>query len=161
MIEKNLMGHHWTDDELLGRLYGLAPAGEPRAEAHLANCEDCRARWAALMERRAAVVAPPPYDESRLRAQRSSIWARIERQPANPFWRALPVAATALLVVVGIMLHAPSPAPVESTVAAVQAQHLSDEQLMAEIYSVIDEETPGPVQPIRALFAAGEGVEVQ
>jgi hypothetical protein len=152
---------HWTDDELLGRLYGLAPAGNPRADAHLAACESCRGRWASLMERRAAVLVPPVADEQRLRAQREAVWARIERRPSNAFWRAVPVAATALLLVVGVALHVPAPAPVENTVASVQAQHMSDEQLMADIYSVIDEETPGPVQPIRALFASGEGIEVQ
>ena len=75
-------------------------------------------------------------------------------------WRAMPVAATALMLFVGVALHrtpAPGIAPVE--VAAVQT--VSDTQLFTELASVVNQESPRAADPIQGLFSGDATREAQ
>lgn len=155
----NTNGSHWTDEELLQRVYGLETAAPA---AHLEECAHCAARWSALQRKRQAMVAQAPASEAqedRLRAQRQAIWKRIE-QPGRPLlWRAMPVAATALLLVIGISLQPPAPVPGNVQISSVK--EISDEQLFTELASMANQEAPRASDPIRGLFAETSGVEAQ
>jgi hypothetical protein len=151
---------HWTDNDLLDRLYGLDPA-PGLTPAHLDTCPGCGVRWQALENRRAAVVAPAPPSpdvEQRLRAQRQTIFARIEHPRRALLWRAVPAGAAAFMLFAGIALHQPVPLTPRTEVAAVS---VSDEQLFTEIASVVNRDTPRAADNIRGLFSESSSQEAQ
>jgi len=148
---------HWTDEDLLVRLYGLDPP-EGLETAHLDSCQECNSRWLSLESRRRQVLTAPPVSEDRLRAQRQAVFARIEGpRRSAPLWGLIPAAATALLLVAGVALNERPLAP-EPRQAAISA---SDRELLREIASMVNEETPRAADPIRGLFAEDAGMEVQ
>lgn len=163
MNSDNHNSPHWSESDLISRLYGLEPA-EGRSAAHLTECRDCGERWQALQLRRRTVVdaAPTPSEglEERLRAQRQAVWARIEHPRRNLIWRMLPATATALMIFAGVALHQTKPpaAPVQT------AAMVSDAQFFNEIASVVNQETPRAADPLQGLFdntAAPAPVEAQ
>ncbi|MBN9661898.1 MAG: hypothetical protein J0H49_27125 [Acidobacteria bacterium] len=163
MNSDNQNSPHWSESDLISRLYGLEPA-ENRSAGHLAECGACAERWQALQLRRRSVVemAPGTSDrlEERLRAQRQAVWARIEHPRQNLIWRMLPAAATALMIFAGVALHQTKPpaAPVQ------QASAVSDAQFFNEIASVVNQETPRAADPLQGLFdstVAPAAVEAQ
>jgi len=131
---------HWTDDELIGRIYGLGPG-----DGHLAECEECAGRWRALQAARRLVLDPPPAPEEFLAGQRRAIHGRLEHPVWRPAWLQLAPAAvaTAAVVVLAVVLHRPAPAPEPG---------LSDAELFAEVYSMVQSDESLAVQPIRAMF---------
>jgi hypothetical protein len=143
---------HWSGEDLLDKLYGL----EPRPAAHpLESCPECGARWQALLARRQAVLAVPAVPESRLRAQRAAVFARLETVRRGWIWRAVPATAVALVLAAGVSLHAPRPTPPAREMADAG---LSDAQLFSEIALLSQQETPAAAEPLRALFSeAAEG----
>ncbi|MBI5282717.1 MAG: hypothetical protein HY858_13615 [Candidatus Solibacter usitatus] len=151
---------HWNDDDLLDRVYGLDPA-PGLCLAHLDACPDCSARWQALELRRSAVTASQPLTpaaEQRLRNQRVAVFNRVERPRLAWIWRAVPAGAAAFLFFIGIALHRPAPQPPATQVASVT---LTDEQLFAEIASVVNQDAPRAADPIRGLFAENSSKEAQ
>ncbi len=96
------MGHtHWTEDELLDRLYGLAGDGDEAA------CPACRTRWEELMRRRERLGEPPTLPAAFLAAQRRAIWERIEQRPRVWRWRLVPVLP--VLLAAAFFLQPPAP----------------------------------------------------
>lgn len=148
---------HWSEAQLLERLYGLdTPPG--LSETHLSECPDCAARWSALQASRAAVLeAPPPaWSAERLRAQRAAVFARLEQPRTRTWWALAP--ATALLLVMGVMLQTPAPR-VETQTAAVLTQ--SDRELFNDIAALMEEDAPRATDTFRGLFDTGVYGEVQ
>jgi hypothetical protein len=154
----NTNGSHWTDEELLQRVYGL----EAGSEAHLRECAECSARWSELERKRLVMTAPGKSSDAlelKLREQRQAIWNRIE-QPRRPlWWRAVPVAAMALMLVIGVSLQQPAPSPANVQVSTVK--EMSDEQLFSELATVANQVSPLASDPIRGLFNENAGVEAQ
>lgn len=161
-MNENLHHMHWTDDELLDRLYGLdAPAG--KEVSHLENCSDCSGRWRRLeAARERGLNAMAPVDESRLRRQREAVWRRVDEARRPWLWRAVPAAATAMMLMVGVAMNQhPAPEIPLQTMAAVQPAELaqSDDQFFQEIASVANAEEPSSAAAIRNLFdVSQEGV---
>lgn len=150
---------HWSDDRMLERLYGLDPP--PGLDgSHLDSCPECAPRWQALQAARAQVTQSPApaISEDRLRAQRVAVFDRLEHPARQGLLRFAPVAATALLLVMGIALHTPRPV-VEQQTAAVLTQ--SDRELFSEIAVLVEEDTPRATDAFRGLFDGNEGQEVQ
>ncbi|WP_321474293.1 hypothetical protein [uncultured Paludibaculum sp.] len=154
---------HWTESDLIGRLYGVEPE-EGRSERHLAECPECGNRWTALQANRRSVLAesPAPSEalEERLRLQRQAVWARIEQPRARLLWKMIPVTATAFMIFVGLALHQ-TKQPVAPSQLSAQA---SDAQFFNEMASVVNQETPRAADPLQGLFegsAAGTAVEAQ
>lgn len=150
---------HWTENDMLDRLYGLDPAPE-LALSHFDACAECASRWQALELRRAVVVAPPMPSaalDEKLREQRHAVWARIEGSNRSLLWRAAPAAATACMLLAGIILQQPQPTePVRQMAATV-----SDEQFFTDIASLVNQDSPRATDPIRGLFAENSPVEAQ
>ncbi len=144
---------HWTDDELLDRLY--VSGGE-------CDCAECAARWRTLTERRAGLLEQSraaELSDQRLREQRAAIWKRIETPRRPLVWRAVPAAATALVLLFGVALNQPAPR-VNTPVTTATAQ-ISDEQLMTEVASLLNQDTPRAADPMRALFSETSATEVR
>lgn len=151
---------HWTESDLIDRLYGMA-VPEGLTARHLDECPECAQSWAALAVRRGVVLAAPgQISDERLRAQRQAIWARIEQPRPAMIWRVMPAAATALLLFLGIALHQ-APAPRIEPAEVTATQTVSDAQLFTEIASVVNRDSPGAVDPIRGLFSSDTTVEAQ
>jgi len=155
----NMNTRHWNDNDLLDLLYGLdlAPG---LSLAHFHSCTDCSARWQALELRRSAITVPPPLSsaaEQRLRDQRVAVLDRIGQSRAW-IWRAVPAGAAAFLFFIGIALHQPAPQIPATQVASV---NVTDEQLFAEIASVVDQDAPRATDSIRGLFSENSSKEAQ
>jgi len=150
------MKQHFSNDELLDRMYGLGESGVP----HLAECEECSSRLQALERRRVEVVAAndAPVSNEFLLSQRRAIYARLDQAPSTPARWAPAALAVAFLLVMSVFLarphlayrpvHSPAPAPLVE---------LSDEQLFSDLYSMEQSVEPRAAAPIHALFEASEG----
>jgi hypothetical protein len=131
---------HWSNDDLLQRLYGLRPD-----DPHLAECEDCRRRWLALGEARRHALAEPEIAADVLERQRREVYRRLGENDFPMAWRPLaPVLAMAALFVLGTVLLRPVPEP--------QPSLASDTQFFAEIDSELSSAEPRAAEPIHALF---------
>jgi len=136
------MNRHWTEEELIGSLYGAGPT-----DGHLDHCGECRRGFADLRQRRALVLEQPPeVTDEFLSAQRRAIYQRLE-QPARPVWNSMlsPVFGVAAAVVLALVVSRPAPEP-EPTLAS------SDAQFYQEIYSVLESNEPRAATPIHGLF---------
>ena len=135
------MSKHFSDEDLIDRLYEVG-----REDSHLEQCEDCRRRWLRLLTLRREVLEPPKIPEELLAAQRRSIYRRLEAESGSTWWlRPAPALAAAAVVVLGILLSRPTPAP-QPTLAA------NDTQFFTEIYSMVENAEPMAVAPIHGLF---------
>jgi hypothetical protein len=132
---------HFSDDELLHRLYGI---GE-RADHDLERCVTCSARWNSLCEARAAELSrmQAEKDESFFSQQRRAVLSQIESK-ARRSWLPGPVPAfaTAMVCLIATLLYQPAPQPVE----------ISDAQFFAEVYSAAEWNEPRAAAPIENLF---------
>ncbi len=126
---------HYTDDELLDRLYEVGPQ-----DRHLEACPRCRARWETLLDRRREVLDTPPETEA---------WASRTRvslvEPTGAPARLAPVMALVALVLLALALNRPA-APPAQVVAA------SDAQLLSEVYLTIQNDEPRAAAAVHALF---------
>lgn len=138
------MNSHWSDEDLLDRLYGVG-----REDGHLEHCEHCLRRWQQLQLRRSEVLRQPELSQELLISQRNQIRAGLEsgRRPALAF-RLAPTLATLSVVVLGVVLSRPAPDPVPS----LAANAYSDSQFYTEIYGMVESTEPTVAEPIYALF---------
>ncbi|HEY3443054.1 MAG TPA: hypothetical protein VGK29_20000 [Paludibaculum sp.] len=151
---------HWNESDLINQLYGVEPAVGLHME-HLSDCPECAQVWATLLTRRGVVLsAPAQVSDEQLRTQRQAIWARIEQPQRAMLWRAMPVAATALLLFVGVALHQ-APVPRMEPVEVASAQTVSDTQLFTELASVVNQDSPRAADSIQGLFAGDATTEAQ
>lgn len=132
---------HWSDDELIARLYGAGPE-----DGHLEECIECARRWQNLLTARERFLAEPDVHPAFFEAQRARFRARLERPQAPGSWRltAAPVAATAAMLILALLLSRPAPAPQPNMAS-------TDPHVFAEVYSLVESE-PEAVTPIYALF---------
>jgi hypothetical protein len=144
---------HYTDDELIGRLYGL-----DRGDGHLDLCGECKARLAEMKQRQSLATSHEPrLTPGFLAEQRHAVWARIEK-PAAPhlFWRTASAFAGMAVLVIAFLAYHPTPnAPAPQPSASVAAS-VSDEELYADISTVVNTPEPLAATPIRGLFEEKE-----
>ena len=137
------MGKHYSNEDLINRLYGIG-----RSDSHVEQCEDCRARWEQLLERRREIMEPPEVPAEFLAAQRREVYRRLESNRSWWAWRLGPALATVSVLVLGIVLSRPVPAP-EPTLAV---NTNGDAEFFAEIYSMVESTEPWAAEPIYGLF---------
>ena len=145
------MSRHLTNDELLGRLYGI---GDPSLEPHARECPECAQRYQALERRRAEAAVEPSISTSALAAQRRAIYARID-SCIRTQTRWAPALAAGVLLVAGVVLYRPLVRIADRPAPAVHAE-ISDEQLFAEVYTIEESVEPRVAAPIQELFQAAE-----
>ena len=136
---------HWSDDELLDRLYGVG-----REDDHLNHCGDCRQRWMELEETRRNSLGVPELPAQFLTEQRQRIWKRIDSPSVNWWRQPLAPAAMALMLAMSVWLQFPSPAP-QPTVAQ-SRQNVSDSMLFEEVFQQVEQTQPDSLAPVQALF---------
>ena len=151
---------HWDDAAMLERIY-LAESASTDAEAHLAACGACAARWAELVARRSEFVARLAESEvspEALQRQRQAIWSRIERPAKSGVRQWAPAGAMALMLGLGILLSRPVQLPPDLPAHVVKApvQDVSDDQLFKELAVLSSPEQLRAAEPVRGLFEASE-----
>ena len=149
---------HWADEDLLRRLYGLAPESGA-SDAHLTSCAECYERWGALLLARAETLSEAGaclVPEDRIVEQRKALWARIDHPRRFSKWA--PVAATAMMLAAGIvLLHPGQPLPERDlragsrTVSSATAS-ISDAELFSDLSAMASSAPPRAIEPIRGLF---------
>lgn len=127
---------HWTEEDFISRLYGMAVAGED----HLSACAECRTRLEELRLRRELLIQPPDVSHDFLSAQRRAIYSRLERS-RNPLLKWGPAFAAMVVLTAGFFAYRHDSRPANS-----------DEAVIAEIYSMEQSAEPAVAQPIQALF---------
>jgi len=153
-------GLHWGDGELLDKLYGMAPENGA-FDQHLAACTACSGRWEALQLVRAEILREAGaglVPEARLIGQRKALWARIDHP--SRFWLSkwAPVAATAMMLVAGlVLLHPDRPPLATNSQIGYQANtgaaaSISDAQLFSDLSMMASASAPRAAEPIRGLF---------
>ena len=133
------MNRHFSDDELLDLLYGLAGSDD-----HLENCPECAARSAAFEKRRRELAQPEPASAQFLAAQRRAIYSRLGEQPRTRMKWAPALAAVCLLVI-GFVVYRPMAVPPVHSDAA-------DAKLFSDVYSMEQSTEPQAAAPIHELF---------
>ena len=150
-------GHHWRDEDLLDRLYGLEP--ELGSEEHLRSCPQCAMRWQALEARRAELVIRPMLADEILRAQRQAIWARIENHGRVHWTRWAIPSAVAVALAMAALLYEPSsplpPRPPAEIAELAAAQPVSDKEFFDNIAAVAAKTEPQAAETVQGLFAGG------
>jgi len=141
---------HWTDEALLGLLYGLT-RGPDQDQHPVESCPDCLARLETLRTSRQAIVAGGDVSEDFLRAQRRAIYQRIENRKRAYSWSwRVPLGATAMVVALAVFLYRPAPPP------PAEPAVLSDAQFFSELAAEASGREPRAAEPIHGLFAETE-----
>ena len=130
---------HWTETDFQNWLYGLK---DP--DAHLSECQECRAQMEQLQEKRRQVIQDPEVPREFLDQQRRNIYSRLEEPPQHPWhvWRWVLSTAMLLAIVFGLTLprwHKSAPP-------------ISDEQLFSELSAMEQSAEPKAIQPMHRLF---------
>ncbi len=131
---------HWTEQDLLDKVYGIGTADE----AHLEACPECHARWLNVSQRREQLTATPEVSPLFLAAQRRAIHRRLDQPGRNPLVFAPALAAVAM-VAVGLWLH-----PFKDAAPAPQPK--IDDTVFADVYALEQSSLPAAASPVRALF---------
>ena len=134
---------HWTDDQLIDRLYGVGPV-----DGHLETCADCQARFASIETRRRQLPGDESVSDSFLAAQRRAIYSRLD-QPRR-WWQAWPMgrfAASAVMIVVlagtGVLYESHRREIAESR---------ADAQLAQDVSQMSFESESPATAPLKGLF---------
>ena len=132
---------HWSDNELIARLYGAA-----QDDGHVEQCEECTRRWRQLQAVRLSVLAEPHVPPDLLARQRRAVYLRLENPAAYP-WQIpfAPAVAVMMMILVAIVLSRPAPSPEP-------ARASSEAQLISDVYSVVQSSEPNATAPIQGLF---------
>ena len=135
------MSTHFSDEELVDRLYGIG-----RTDTHLEECERCRQRWLRLQARRRELLMAPEIPADFLAAQRRRVYQRLE-QDRDGGWahRFTPAFAALVVIALGVVLSRPAPSP-QPTLA------FNGSDFYTEIYSMVNSTEPLAAEPIHGLF---------
>ncbi len=133
---------HWTNDELIGALYGVGPAGD-----HLKSCADCRTRFEAMKSNRASIErsAELPVDSAFLAAQRRAIYQRLDR-PAQR-WKAWAAGlTTACALGASVFLYE------QNHEMKLAQERISDARLIQEVAAMANDTGASSMAPLEGLF---------
>jgi anti-sigma-K factor RskA len=145
---------HWTQEQLIGHLYGVGPQNR-----HLDACEVCSARLSAMQTSRRSIEelhnAADHLSVDLLAAQRRSIYARLDRSAhwwqTAPAWRWVSAAA-AVLIIVGGLTVVEQTRPFSEAHQNQPTAKVSDAQLAADVSQAADNSEPQATAPLQALF---------
>ena len=136
--------NHWSDEELVARLYGLGPE-----DGHLGVCDSCARRWEAIRGRYEN-LRPVGIEVSGefLASQRRAIRARLGEKRRH-FPRVLVPALATLLLAAIVIVYRPAP---ELPQPAEKVSKISDDRLFDDVFRMVSDPAPSAVGPIRSLF---------
>jgi hypothetical protein len=133
---------HYSDDELVARLFGLGTA-----DAHLDSCEFCSQRWSQFSQRHQLRHGEETEVPSELlAAQRRAIYARLGQtaRKLKPSWLPLPAAALLLVLVAFIAFRPGARKPT--------ADVISEDEALQEVFTVASRIDPASLTPVQSLF---------
>ena len=133
---------HWTDEELLLRLFDVGPTDE-----HLAACPDCSRRWESIRLRYECRPRAAEVPEKRLAVQRADILAQLQGRTRKFHLIATPaLAAFAMLLMAAWVVFKPAaPAPPA-------AETIVEDAVVEDIYQMSFSDEPEAIVPVQALF---------
>ena len=140
-----MSNHHWSDEELVARLYDVGPE-----DCHLDTCASCARRWEEIRCRHAdlrpaGIEVPSEF----LSAQKRAIHERLLQKPSSLHRVLVPVLVTILLAMTLIVYRqGPEEPPA--------VEQITDDQLFDDVFRIVSRTEPGPVGPIRSLFEEQE-----
>ncbi len=137
-----MSNNHYSDDDLVARLYGLGPA-----DAHLDSCEMCRQRWNKMLERHQLLHSTDiDVPVELLAAQRRAVYARVEQKPRKlrTAWLPLPVAALVLVLLVFTFF--------KPALHQQPADAISDDAALQDVFTVASRTDPAGLEPVQSLF---------
>ena len=144
---------HLTNDQIAGWLAGDR---DNATEQHLAGCSACRAKVQGFLGKMTAAreltELKSAHDENYWAAQRMAIAEKIAAEPARRS-RFLPFAVPALAAIVGVAVLFPREAQTPVKNDSVAQQRISDEELLAQVTSAIERDTPQALAPVDRLHA--------
>jgi hypothetical protein len=137
------MSKHWSNEDLINRLYGIGPD-----DSHLHECEECRVRWLQVQASRSIVLQEPRVAPDFLVRQREAIEHRLNSEQSHSWgFRLAPAMAALGVVVLGLVLSQPTPAP-QPTLASVSP----DSEFYTEIYAMVESSEPWVAESMYGLF---------
>jgi len=137
------MAEHWSNEDLINRLYEVSTADE----SHLSKCAECRRRWESLLARRQQVLAAPEVPSELLADQRRQVHRRLdETRSGFRHLRLAPALAALVIVIGGVALMGPAPAPEPATLAD------SNDAFFTEVYAMLESSEPAAIAPLHSLF---------
>jgi anti-sigma factor RsiW len=139
-----MQNRHWTQDELVARLFDDGPEDE-----HLTQCPECARQWGAVKERRRRLAAAVEdgVSEEKLAAQRREILSRMKRGKHRFSAFLAPAFAAAALIALAVFFFRPAPLidePVLDTVVG--------DEVMEEVFQTSSSLEPAALVPVRELF---------
>jgi hypothetical protein len=133
---------HWTDEELLLRLFDVEPADE-----HLAACPECSRRWESIRLRYQYRPCAAEVPEKKLAVQRADILARLQGGSAKfRLVAASSLAAFAMLLMATWIVFKPAATMPPAEEAIVQ------DAVVKDIYQMSFSDEPEAIVPVQALF---------
>lgn len=137
------METHLSDEQLFETLMG---AGNPRVEAHLASCPECRGRLDRLRSLTAAfrdsAHAQAEQPEGFWTRQRASAASRLSGRPAHPLTWAAAIAAAVLAAML-----IPEPRPVAPPTPPTDP----DQLLLVSVEQAVNRQVPQALAPAALL----------
>jgi anti-sigma factor RsiW len=134
---------HWTDDELLLRLFDERPADE-----HLETCVECGRRWEAIQDKyESRRETLSEISEARLAAQRIAVHARLEAKSRNSRLILAPslVALAALVLIASMVFKSASLKPLAP-------ETISGDEVFEEVFGMSLSTEPTAIGPVQSLF---------
>lgn len=146
---------HPTDDRLLDRALGrLSAAAAADLDAHLAGCAACRRRYAETQTVCTHLPVedfePSPAFDARMRARLDALDEAAAPRRRGFAWIALPVAATAVCVLL-LVLRPPDPRPEAVLEVSAEPELLADLELLESLEAVELIDVVDDLDAIRAL----------
>lgn len=154
------MSAHLSDEQFTQYLSGDENA---RAQAHLQECEECRAQAKRLLD----IVGASRSQAERTGDRHANFWAlqRNEvryalaiRRPQRPIWAIAGVMA-ALVFLSTFLFQTQEPRPIVDTAAHKQAVDISDDKLLSEVNTTLERDVPSALSPLQSLTFEREQAE--
>ena len=150
-IESKSSGH-WTDEQLIARLYDAEGDGSAGDSQHLKSCELCGSRFSGMQARHESIIegaSKAGISSAFLTEQRRRIYRKLSEPvrwwQARSLWRWASAGTAAAVLAVGFMVFNERP-------VACQDCAVSDAQLAQEVSSISLDTEAKPAAPLQALF---------
>jgi hypothetical protein len=148
-IESKLSGH-WTDEEMIGYLYGVGPEN-----GHLEHCADCQVRLSAMQTQRQTLESATADNDSVsfdfLAAQRRAIYQRLE-QPVR-WWSVAYVRRLAAGLAAAVVLSGSAYMYQQNRSMEMARERAEDAKLLQEVTAMASMDSGAQsTEPLQGLF---------
>jgi hypothetical protein len=148
-IESKLSGH-WTDEEMIGYLYGVGPEN-----GHLEHCADCQVRLSAMQTQRQTLESATADNDSvsfdLLAAQRRAIYQRLE-QPVR-WWSVAYVRRLAAGLAAAVVLSGSAYMYQQNRSMEMARERAEDAKLLQEVTAMASMDSGAQsTEPLQGLF---------